>query len=79
MLNRRSLIGSLVASPVFLKEGFAQSPEVTLKMHHFLAPVSNGHARLLAPWAKLVEDASGGRIKINIFPDEKDFDRINTC
>lgn len=68
MINRRSLVAAAIASPVYLKEGFAQAPEITLKMHHFLAPVSNGHAKLLAPWAKMVEDDSKGRIKIQIFP-----------
>lgn len=69
MLNRRSLLGAAMATPVYLKEGFAQAPEVTLKMHHFLAPVANGHARLLAPWSKLVEEESKGRIKIQIYPN----------
>ena len=41
---------------------------MTLKLHHFLPPVSNGHAKMLAPWAKMIEDDSGGKIKIDIFP-----------
>jgi TRAP-type C4-dicarboxylate transport system substrate-binding protein len=41
---------------------------VTLKLHHFLPPISNGHAKMLAPWAKMVEQDSGGKIKIDIFP-----------
>jgi TRAP-type C4-dicarboxylate transport system substrate-binding protein len=45
-----------------------QTPQVTLKLHHFLPPVSNGHAKMLAPWAKMVEQDSGGKIKIDIFP-----------
>jgi TRAP-type C4-dicarboxylate transport system substrate-binding protein len=39
-----------------------------LKLHHFLPPISNGHAKMLAPWAKMVEQDSGGRIKIDIYP-----------
>ena len=63
-----ALAGGAVASPALLREGYAQAPQVTLKMHHFLGPLSNGHAKLLAPWAKQVEADSGGRIKIDIYP-----------
>jgi TRAP-type C4-dicarboxylate transport system substrate-binding protein len=71
MTTRRhflALAGSAVAMPALLREGYAQSAEVQLRMHHFLPPVSNGHARFLAPWAKKVEDESKGRIRIQIFP-----------
>jgi TRAP-type C4-dicarboxylate transport system substrate-binding protein len=37
-------------------------------MHHFLPPVANGHAKFLAPWAQKVQQDSGGRIKVDIFP-----------
>ncbi len=63
-----ALAGSAVAAPALLREGYAQAPQVTLRMHHFLPAVSNGHAKFLAPWAKKVEAESGGRIKIDIFP-----------
>lgn len=63
-----TLAGAAVASPALLREGYAQAPQVTLKMHHFLPPVSNGHAKFLAPWARKVEANSQGRIKIDIFP-----------
>jgi TRAP-type C4-dicarboxylate transport system substrate-binding protein len=41
---------------------------VTLRLHHFLPPVSNGHAKMLAPWGKKVEAESGGRIRVQLFP-----------
>jgi TRAP-type C4-dicarboxylate transport system substrate-binding protein len=63
-----TLAGSAVAAPALLREGYAQAPQVTLRMHHFLPPVSNGHAKFLAPWAKKVMEDSNGRIKIDIFP-----------
>lgn len=62
------LAGAAVAAPAVARVAWGQAPQVTLKMHHFLPPVANGHARLLAPWAKKVEAESGGRIKIDIFP-----------
>lgn len=62
------LAGAAVAAPAISRVAFGQTPQVTLKLHHFLPPVSNAHTKLLVPWAKKVEQDSGGRIKINIFP-----------
>ena len=59
--------GALLAAPAIARPAFAQA-QVTLKLHHFLPPVSNGHTKMLAPWAKSVEQDSGGKIRIDIFP-----------
>lgn len=71
-LSRRSFVkstGALLAAPAILKSGIARAQDaVTLKLHHFLPPVSNVHARLLTPWAKSIEDESQGKLKIQIFP-----------
>lgn len=70
-LSRRAFVAGAtlaVASPALLRSGYAQAPEVTLRMHHFLPPVSNGHAKFLRPWADKVQADSNGRIKIDIFP-----------
>jgi TRAP-type transport system periplasmic protein len=45
-----------------------QTAQVTLKLHHFLSAVSNGHMKFVVPWAKKVEADSGGRIRIEVFP-----------
>jgi TRAP-type C4-dicarboxylate transport system substrate-binding protein len=69
--NRRrflALAGGALAAPAILREGYAQAPQITLRMHHFLPPVSNGHAKFLAPWAQKVGQDSNGRIKVDIFP-----------
>jgi TRAP-type C4-dicarboxylate transport system substrate-binding protein len=69
-INRRHVLAgaaATIAAPHVISQARAQAA-VTLKLHHFLPPVSNAHAKLLAPWAKKVEDESQGRIKINIFP-----------
>src|SRR5690606_28457316 len=71
-LSRRSFVkttGALLVAPVLLRSGIARAQDtVTLKLHHFLPPVSNVHARLLTPWAKAIEDESQGKLKIQIFP-----------
>lgn len=58
--------GAAVASPALVRPASAQA--VTLKLHHFLPPMSNIHVKLLAPWAKQVEQASGGKLTVQIFP-----------
>lgn len=70
MISRRNALaaaGSMLASPFVLTGARAQAA-VTLKLHHFLPPVSNGQAKMLGPWAKKVEEDSKGRIKIDIYP-----------
>src|SRR5215211_6782873 len=59
--------GASIAAPAIARPALAQA-QVTLKLHHFLPPVSNGHSKMLSPWAKAVEQDSGGKIKIDIFP-----------
>jgi TRAP-type transport system periplasmic protein len=70
-LSRRTLIGmsaAAVAAPTLLRMRAAKAAEVTLRLHHFLPPKSNAHARLLDPWAKKVGELSGGKVEIQIFP-----------
>lgn len=70
-LSRRKFVaasGAALASPYVWTSSVLAQSTVTLKLHHFLPPVSNGHAKMLAPWAKKVEASSGGKIKIDIFP-----------
>jgi TRAP-type C4-dicarboxylate transport system substrate-binding protein len=66
--KRRSILATALAAPAVLRGGRARAADVTLRLHHFLPPVSNPHQKFLAPWAKRVEEASGGRIAIQIFP-----------
>jgi TRAP-type C4-dicarboxylate transport system substrate-binding protein len=63
-----ALAGAAVTAPAVLRTSRANAQEVTLRMHHFLPPVSNGHAKFLKPWADKVVADSNGRIKIDIFP-----------
>src|SRR5688572_27645106 len=70
-LTRRTLIGmsaATVAAPTLLRMRSAKAAEVTLRLHHFLPPKANAHARLLDPWAKKVAELSGGAVEIQIFP-----------
>jgi TRAP-type C4-dicarboxylate transport system substrate-binding protein len=69
-VTRRHALGlaaGAVASPLFVRDLKAQA-QVTLRLHHFLPPASNPQQRFLMPWAQRIEQASGGRLRIQIFP-----------
>lgn len=51
---------------VFL--GLSSAQEVTLRLHHFLSPNSPVQQGYLEPWANRVEEQSGGRIQVEIYP-----------
>lgn len=46
----------------------AAAQTINLKLHHFLGPKSPAHAQMLVPWSERVEKASGGKVKIEVFP-----------
>lgn len=54
--------------------GEKASPEgqqvIKLKYAHHIAPTSLGHTLAHAPWAKLVEQKTNGKVKIEIYPAE---------
>jgi TRAP-type C4-dicarboxylate transport system substrate-binding protein len=62
-----ALGATALAMPGLVGRAQAQ-PVVSLKLHHFLPAVANGHAKMLVPWVKKVEADSQGKIKIDIFP-----------
>ena len=67
--TRRILLTSFaLAAPAILRTGPAGAQEATLRLHHFLPPVANVHRYFLQPWARKVEQESGGKLKIQIFP-----------
>ena len=57
------------AAALALAAGAASAaPEVTLTVHHFIGPNAPTQTVLVAPWAEKIEQESGGRIDIEIFP-----------
>ncbi|MEM8741126.1 MAG: TRAP transporter substrate-binding protein [Pseudomonadota bacterium] len=69
MLNRRDLARLAAASVLTLGCALpAAAQEFTFKLHHLLSERSPAHRNMLAPWAAQVEENSGGRVKIEIFP-----------
>jgi TRAP-type transport system periplasmic protein len=66
-MKRSSIAAALVIALAVLPWP-AAAQTITLKLSHFVPPVAPPHATFLAPWAAKVEKASGGRLKIQIYP-----------
>jgi TRAP-type transport system periplasmic protein len=62
-----SSIGTAVA-PAILRFARADTPPITLKLHHSFSAVSGVHDKFLLPWARKIETESGGRMHVDIFP-----------
>jgi len=62
-----AMSGVTAAISLALFSGAAQA-QITLKLHHLLPPKAPAHTKMLAPWAHDVEKASGGKVKIELYP-----------
>ena len=56
------------AAACVLTAAGANGQEYTFKLHHLLSAQSPAHTRMLQPWAKQVEENSGGKVAIEIYP-----------
>lgn len=59
---------AITGSILFAMLASASAQEFHFKLHHFNSPQSLAHRAFLAPWAKGIEVASNGRIKIDVYP-----------
>src|SRR5262245_41525400 len=48
--------------------GQAQDKPIELKFSSWVGPAHGHHTGVMVPWAKMLEDKSGGRLKITIYP-----------
>lgn len=63
------ILAAAVSTSVALAfAGGAFAQEHTFKLHHLLSAKAPAHTKMLVPWAKQVEENSGGKVKIEIFP-----------
>ena len=65
---KKAAMVAVIATSAAATASFAQAAEVTLKMHQFLPQQANVPKLILDVWAKNVETASDGRIKIDHYP-----------
>jgi TRAP-type C4-dicarboxylate transport system substrate-binding protein len=45
-----------------------ENQNTVLKVHHFLPPKSNAHAKFIVPWCQKIEETSAGEITCEIYP-----------
>ncbi len=60
-------IGALFVA-VALSAGSAAAQQVTLRLHTLIPPPANPYKTFLKPWAEKVAKASGGKLKVQIYP-----------
>jgi len=68
-MKRRTLFGALFATAAAVSlAGAASAQEYTFKLHHLLGAKAPAQTQMLEPWVKQVEENSGGKVKIEIYP-----------
>ena len=68
MKPRYRVISIAVAAACAALSAPAAAQQINLKLHHLLPAAAPAHFKMLAPWAQDVEKASGGKVKIELFP-----------
>jgi TRAP-type C4-dicarboxylate transport system substrate-binding protein len=74
--KEREFMKNIITKSAFLFVGailtanslFAKDDVQVLTVHHFMSSKAPLQTKLLEPWAKKIEEASGGKLKIEIFP-----------
>lgn len=64
----KGLSAALAAGILALGAGAAWAQDHVFKLHHFLGAQSPTQTAMLEPWARAVEEASGGKVRIEIYP-----------
>lgn len=58
----------LAAAMIAAGASSASAADYEFKLHHFLGEKAPAHTQMLVPWAKQVEENSGGKVHIEIYP-----------
>jgi len=68
MKIRTALCAVVVGASLAALSAGAGAQPITLKLHHFLGPTSPAQVKMIEPWVQQVERASGGKVKIEVYP-----------
>ncbi|MDE0303881.1 MAG: TRAP transporter substrate-binding protein [Albidovulum sp.] len=68
MVASLSATAAAFAAAMLAFAGASVAQEFSFKLHHLLSANAPAHTQMLEPWAKQVEENSGGRVEIEIFP-----------
>ena len=64
----KNLTAALGLAALLATAAQVQAQEITLKVHHFLSPLSPAHTKLITPWCDKINKESGGKLKCQIYP-----------
>ncbi len=67
-MNKASFLAAVAAAVWAALPGAAAAQEHVFKLHHFLGAQATAQTDMLEPWIRRVEENSGGRVKIEIYP-----------
>ena len=70
MSTKCLLLFSWLAAAVFLSTSPASAQEIKLTLADQNSPTAWGPANALQPWVKQVEEATKGRVKIEVYPSQ---------
>ena len=69
MKRREFLIGTAAGTVALAAPAIARAQDTTtLRVHQMLPAQATIPAKAIEPWAQRVEEASGGRIKFELYP-----------
>lgn len=68
LLRTGLALTATLAATLALTPLSASAADVTLRVHHFLPPMSPAQTDFIEPWAERVQTESDGRIEVQIFP-----------
>jgi hypothetical protein len=63
----RLVLGTLMAAGLSAGTACAQDKPIELKFSSWVSAVHGHHTGVMVPWAKMIEEKSGGRLKVTIF------------
>ncbi len=63
----RNILAFIPITMILLSSIPAFGEDITLRVHHFMSQSSSLHDKMLVPFAKKIEQASNGRIKVELF------------
>ncbi len=61
-------VGALALTASLTAADTAQAADITLKLSHFLPDKHGIHQDFLAPWAKELEEKTGGKVAVELYP-----------
>ena len=65
---KRQIARTALAAIAVLAGSAVSAQEHVFKLHHFLGATAPAQTQMLEPWARQVEENSGGAVKIEIYP-----------